>query len=128
MKSPRKCRETAGREPTEQDLQPTTKKAMVLRMLHNLLSAAGRKNDTAAALRYLDVILSIDPELAENRWMRAVVSYQTGRFDVASEDVDWLQNHVPKGINQCRCSSCRSCWRMGDRLAAELGSTLFRYF
>jgi serine protease Do len=93
-------RETAGREPTEQDLAATTKKTMVLRMLHNLLSAAGRKNDTTAALRYLDVILAIDPEMAENRWMRAVVSYQTGRYDVARSDIDWLQNHAPKGINQ----------------------------
>jgi regulator of sirC expression with transglutaminase-like and TPR domain len=96
----KKVRETAGREPTEQDLAPTTKKSMVLRMLHNLLSAAGRKNETTAALRYLDVILAIDPEMAENRWMRAVVSYQTGRYDVARSDIDWLQNHAPKGINQ----------------------------
>jgi serine protease Do len=73
-----------------------------LRMLHNLLGAAGRKNDTAAALRYLDVILAIDPELAENRWMRAVVSYQSGHHDVAKADVDWLQNHAPKGINQAQ--------------------------
>ena len=75
---------------------------MIVRMLHNLLGASGRKNDTTAALRYLNVILALEPELAESRWMRAVLAYQAGRYGVARADVDWLQNKAPAGINQAQ--------------------------
>jgi serine protease Do len=95
-----KVRETSGRDSVASDLEPTTKKAMIVRILHNLLGASGRKSDTAAALRYLNVILALEPELAESRWMRAVLAYQAGRYDIARTDVDWLQNNAPAGINQ----------------------------
>jgi regulator of sirC expression with transglutaminase-like and TPR domain len=49
-------------------LKPVAKRDMLVRMLHNLRGAAGGSEDAVALLRYLDAILSISPDSAEDRW------------------------------------------------------------
>ena len=66
----RRVREFADRELTDKDLAPSTKRAIVVRMLHNLLQVASNARDLPAMVRYLDAIVAVDPESAEDRWMR----------------------------------------------------------
>ena len=61
--------------------QPVEKRAMLVRMLRNLQSLAGRDRDLPALLRYLDAVLTITPDSADDRMYRAVYRYQGGSID-----------------------------------------------
>src|SRR5262249_3972059 len=91
----KKVEAISGAELTDEHLKPVGKKAIVVRMLHNLLNVAGGERDLDAALRYLDAIVDLTPEGGRERWMRAVLSFQNGRKTAAREDVDWLLDHAP---------------------------------
>jgi len=57
-----------GQPLAKKDLDAVSKKAIVLRMLHNLLNVAQHEQDRPAMLRYLDGILTLDrANLAERR-------------------------------------------------------------
>jgi regulator of sirC expression with transglutaminase-like and TPR domain len=77
-------------------------------MLHNLRSLAGRSRDFAALLRYLDAILTITPDSAEDRMYRAFYRYQNGQGRLALDDIDWLLAHEPPGIDLERVAQLRA--------------------
>src|SRR5439155_24208550 len=83
----------------DENVKPVANKAIVVRILHNLLDVAGGERALGAALRYLDAIVDLTPDGGRERWMRAVLSFQTGRKTAAREDVDWLLDHSPAGVN-----------------------------
>src|SRR5262249_44553673 len=95
----RKVRDLAGRPLAEADLEAVSKKAIVVRMLHNLLGVARRERDEAGLLRYLDAILAVDPGSAAERGLRAGLRFQAGGVEGAREDVDWLWEKRPEGID-----------------------------
>jgi serine protease Do len=95
----KKSEEIAGRPPRAEHFQAIARKAVVVRMLHNLLNVAQRERDPAAALRYLDAILAVSPEAGEERAMRAGLRYQQGDREGALADMDWLIEHEPEGID-----------------------------
>ncbi len=70
-----------------------------MRMLHNLLNVANGEKDWAAALRYLDAILTVSPDAAREHGLRAGLRYQQGDREGALADVDWLIEHEPEGID-----------------------------
>ncbi len=88
-----------GRALGEDDLKPASPRAILVRMLHNLRGVAGRGEDVPAMLRYLDAILTISPESPEDRMYRAFFRYQSGSRERALEDIAWLLEHEPEGIN-----------------------------
>ncbi len=96
-----------GEEPREEDLQPVSKKAILIRMLHNLLGLTRADGDMDGALRYLDTILAIAPDAGNERLLRAAARLQTGNKAGAREDVDWLLEHEPEGINRERVLELR---------------------
>jgi regulator of sirC expression with transglutaminase-like and TPR domain len=75
------------------------KRAIVVRILHNLLNLSRDERDVPGALRYLSALVAIQPESGPERWMRAVLSFQTGRQAVARTDVEWLLDHKPQGVD-----------------------------
>ncbi len=62
----------------EEFVKPIAKKALISRMLHNLLHVAQREGDMEAGMRYLEGIVLFDPEALEERFMRAVGRYGKG--------------------------------------------------
>jgi regulator of sirC expression with transglutaminase-like and TPR domain len=105
----------ADRPISDDDLEPARKKAIIVRMLENLLRVAGGKDkDVAGALRYLDAILAIAPESADQRWMRAVLRYQTGEYPGALEDADWLLKQQPPGFDLDRVRELRRAAQKGE--------------
>jgi regulator of sirC expression with transglutaminase-like and TPR domain len=92
---------------TDDDLAETGKKAILTRMLQNLLGLAQEDQDVFGALRYLDAMVTIAPEAGRERWMRAVLRYNTRENDAAREDVDWLIEHHPAGIDEKRVRELR---------------------
>jgi regulator of sirC expression with transglutaminase-like and TPR domain len=95
----KKVRALTGRPLEEAHLAAVPKKAIVVRMLHNLLRVAQDERDAAGALRYADAILALTPDAAEERGMRAGLRYQAGDRQGALEDVEWLLEHKPEGID-----------------------------
>jgi regulator of sirC expression with transglutaminase-like and TPR domain len=93
-------RTLTGNEIREEDLRPVSKQAILLRMLHNLLGLTPSEDDMKGALRYLDTILAIAPEAAKERLLRATGRLQTGDRAGAREDVEWLLQHEPGGIDR----------------------------
>jgi regulator of sirC expression with transglutaminase-like and TPR domain len=108
-------REDAGKRIVEQpgkplidtEMKPAGKKAIIVRMLHNLMGIAGANRDAPEALHYLDAILAIDPDAAHDRFLRAVLRYHSGQKKEALEDTDWFTNHNVKGPDTERALELR---------------------
>ena len=100
-------RGAAGRPLDDADLKPIEPRAMLVRMLHNLRGIAGRSEDATAMLRYLDGILTISPDSAEDRMYRAFFRYRSGMNEQALEDLAWLIEHEPEGIELARVRELR---------------------
>ncbi len=92
-------RNFAGRELQDEDLRTSTKKEIVLRMLRNLLRVAQDNDNKEAMLGYVEAMLATDGELIQERGMRAILRYQTGRRDAAVADLDWFLENRPEGID-----------------------------
>ena len=98
---------TTGQPLDDEQLKPVEKGAVLVRMLGNLQSLAGRSRDMPATLRYLDAILTITPDSPEDRMYRAFYRYQSGQGRLALEDIDWLLSHDPPGIDLERVAQLR---------------------
>ena len=84
----------------EEDFKPAKKREIITRMLHNLLGLAQRSSGGAGdALRYLDVILALNPDSAPDRFQRARLHMQRGDNLAAKEDLRWLLEKEPAGID-----------------------------
>ncbi len=111
----RKVQSTAERALEDGDLAPVGKGAILVRMLHNLIGLARGNRDAEAMLRYLDTLLTITPDAAEERGNRAVLRYQTGRRQDALDDVDWLLEHKPEGLDVKRLREFRRLIESGGK-------------
>jgi serine protease Do len=95
----KKVRAITERPLREDDLKAVDKRTIIVRMLHNLLNVAEREKDQEGMLRYLNAILAVSPDAAPQRGMRALLRHRTGDRDGALQDVDWLLEHQPEGID-----------------------------
>lgn len=81
----------------DEHLAVVTKRAIVVRMLHNLLGIRQRSRDAEGMVPYLDALVALSPEGPE-RWIRAIVHYQSNRFAAALRDVEWILEHKPRDV------------------------------
>jgi regulator of sirC expression with transglutaminase-like and TPR domain len=96
-----------GQPLDDEQLKPVEKRAWLVRMLRNLQSLAGRSRDLSSLLRYVDAILTITPDSADDRMYRAFYRYQSGQGQMALDDIDWLLAHEPPGIDLERVAQLR---------------------
>jgi regulator of sirC expression with transglutaminase-like and TPR domain len=94
-----KVQTITGQPPGDEEVAPATKRAIVVRMLHNLLNLARGDRDLEGMLRYLDAIVAVAPDAGRDRGLRAVVRAQSGRRDEARQDIDWLLEHKPDDVD-----------------------------
>jgi len=83
----------------DEDFQPAKKRDIITRMLRNLLGIAQRNGSASDMLRYLDVIVALNPDSASDRLNRARVRIQRRENAAAKEDLRWLLEHEPAGID-----------------------------
>jgi serine protease Do len=85
-------------------LQPAGKRAILLRMIKNLLSQAlDAESPAREALPYLNLYLAINPESASERFARARLLQASGDRAGARQDVAWLIGNggeLPPGIRE----------------------------
>ena len=92
-------RDLQGAELTDGLLAPVGPRAILLRMLNNLLGIATREDDAPAMHRYLDAIVAVDPDAARERVMRMLLARRLGRIDAARADALWLLKRAPEEID-----------------------------
>jgi regulator of sirC expression with transglutaminase-like and TPR domain len=109
----KKVRGIVGRAPTREELLPASHREIIVRMLRNLLGVARGDRDGHAMLRYLDAILALTPDLPEDRWLRAQLRYHAGQRQGAIEDIDWLIERQPEGIDRNQLFELRDLLRRG---------------
>jgi serine protease Do len=78
---------------SENYLNTTPPRAILERILGNLLSTAAETEDAERMLRYVEATLLIKPDSGRDRFFRAVLSYRTQRWAQARADVQWLREH-----------------------------------
>lgn len=92
-------RKNTDRPLHESELNPVTKKAIISRIIQNLLGLARESEDPVAMLRYIETLVELDPTVAQQRWLRAVFRYELGMLDDAKVDIDWLLQTAPEGVD-----------------------------
>lgn len=83
------------------------KQEIIKRMLRNLLNLARDSEDVQSMLRYVETMIAIDENLLQERWLRAVLRYQTGRVSEAMADADYLLEKSPEGFDLRRIQEFR---------------------
>lgn len=84
---------------TDEDLQPASKRSIIVRMLRNLISGARATQDHAAMLRYQELIVALSPESAGDRIGRALLRLQNEDSEGGRMDLLWLLENRPRGID-----------------------------
>ena len=82
-------------------------KAVITRMLRNLIQVAKDEEDLEAALRYVKTILAIDPDSVEDHLYKAVFCYGTNRISEGLAEVDWVMERQPDGVAMDRVIQLR---------------------
>jgi regulator of sirC expression with transglutaminase-like and TPR domain/S1-C subfamily serine protease len=95
----KKVRDITDRTLRDEDMAAVDKRAILVRMLQNLVSVAQREKDDESTMRYLNAILVVAPDAAQQRGLRALLRRKAGDREGALQDVDWLLEHQPEGLN-----------------------------
>ncbi|NND97848.1 MAG: trypsin-like serine protease [Pirellulaceae bacterium] len=98
----------SGRTLRDEDLRAQSDEEIVTRVLSNLMGIATRSEDLEAMLRYIEAIVAINPEAVNFRMMRAQLRGMTNRNSRAVEDIEWLLQKDPPGIDQGRLEEMRA--------------------
>ena len=93
---------------TKDFLAPADARSIVVRMLANLRNAVEDENNVEAALRYVTTALAVDPEHLESRVRRIQLRGTTGRLAGAIEDIDWMLEKRPDGLDVGRVLQLRA--------------------
>jgi regulator of sirC expression with transglutaminase-like and TPR domain len=75
------------------NLDTTPPRAILMRILQNLLNSAAGSEDAERMLRYVEASLVVKPDSDREHFFRAVLSYRTQRWEQARADVKWLREH-----------------------------------
>jgi regulator of sirC expression with transglutaminase-like and TPR domain len=75
---------------------------MIIRMLRNLIGLSSPADSPAQALRYLELVVAIGSEDPADHWRRAVLRWQSGNTSGAKDDLQWLIDKQPAGVNMER--------------------------
>jgi regulator of sirC expression with transglutaminase-like and TPR domain/S1-C subfamily serine protease len=103
----KKVHEITGRPLRDEHLAAINKRAILVRMLHNLRNVAEGEKDREGMLRYLNAIVAVDSNAAQERGMRMILRYQAGDREGALQDADWLLEHKPEGLDEERVREFR---------------------
>lgn len=95
----RRLAETSGEILAERHLEVSPARSILSRMLNNLLAIAIREDDTPAMLRYLDAMLTVDPQSSRSRVLRMLTARRLNRLDESLADARWLLEQQPADID-----------------------------
>ncbi len=88
-----------GRVVRDEHFATTKPRDILIRMLSNLLRSAQEEKDAEGMYRYVDTILTLNPDDGDYRAMRFEIGAFTKRIDQARADADWLIKFQPPNVN-----------------------------
>ena len=91
---------TTGQPFSEDDLHAQSDQQILSRVLRNLMGIAGDRRDGEALRRYAEALVAINPDSIDFRLMRAQLRGLTDRKAAALEDLDWLLENDPAGLDR----------------------------
>ena len=97
-----------GRSLADSDLEVASNRQILLRMVANLWGLAQAETDGEAMLRYAEAKVAIEPTEPAYRDERAQLRAFGGRLAAAVEDLDWLLERQPDGLDVSRIHQMRS--------------------
>lgn len=97
----------SGRPAREEHFATAKPRDILIRMLSNLLRRAQEEKDAESMYRYVDTILTLNPEDGDYRAMRFEIGAFTKRLDQARADADWLVKFQPPNVNLPRVEAIR---------------------
>jgi len=83
----------------ERFLETASSKSILMRMLNNLLGLAQDEDDKESMLRYLELLMALDDTHIQNRGMRAIIRFETGRKQAAIDDLDYFLDTRPAELD-----------------------------
>ncbi len=89
----------SGRQRTDADTEPQSNLQILTRVLNNLIGAAQRTGDVESLVRYTEALVALEPSSGQYRMMRVIIRHQTSRDNLALDDLQWLLDHQPVGID-----------------------------
>jgi regulator of sirC expression with transglutaminase-like and TPR domain len=92
---------------TDNDLRAQTVVEILSRVLNNLMGVASGNQDTESMHRYCEALVAINPGSVEARMMRSQIRAMTDRKSAAIEDLDWLIENDPPGLDLARAQQIR---------------------
>ncbi len=100
--------EMTGTAPEESAFDPAGARDIAVRMLRNLVDIEiNRKQTPEQAENYLELLLAIQPDSAYERFQRAILRVQAANIGGAREDLDWLLEKRPPGLDYSRLEQFR---------------------
>ncbi len=115
----KRLKENQGESLRDEHLKAVGKRAIIERMLRNLLGNANRENDQPSMLHYLDAIIALAPSSVQERLMRAVIHYQTGSPQLGLRDTHWLLDNKPEGLDADRVLELHQALERAELRRAE---------
>jgi len=97
-----------GSVPPASAFEPATASEIAVRMLRNLVDVEiNRRQTPGGAEGYIELLLAIEPNSAQERFQRALLRIQDKNVDGAREDLDWLLDKRPPGLDYPRLQQFR---------------------
>lgn len=104
-----------GAPPMKSAFQPATSREIAVRMLRNLVGLEINQRKTPEAARdYLELLLAIEPDAAQERFQRALLKLQDDDMVGARQDIDWLLENRPPGLDYGRLEAFRGTLPGGE--------------
>jgi len=88
-------------------LEAVPNRMILTRILNNLLGLAQQKEDKESMLRYVELLMAMDSHSVQNRGMRSILRFETGRKKSAIADLDWFLDHEPDNLDLDRIRQMR---------------------
>lgn len=99
----RMAADLAGSLPEKADdpakLTAAIKREIILRMFRNLMAVSTHHEGDEGPFRYLEMTLALAPDAAPEHMRRALLLLQNGDGTAAEEDLKWLLQQQPSGID-----------------------------
>ena len=95
-------RNIAGIPLQDAHLEPVDNRAIIVRMLRNLIGVSNNNEPPEVLLRYLNTLIMLQPDSPQERLNRALMHMRLKKNKKAKEDVRWLLDNNPAGFNRER--------------------------
>ena len=89
----------------DEQLHTATKREIVTRIVRNLLGIAQRSELPDDMMRYLDLIVALNPDSGMERLNRGMLRLRSGDTAGARQDLKWLLENSPPGIDLDRVAA-----------------------